>query len=75
MSETSETRSLNLPEELVERVEVRAEAMEFASASAYVAYIIEEVLYTLESTDEPAETDDSNVVDRNGGVSARPSRR
>jgi len=62
MSETRETRSLDLPEGLVERVEGRAEATEFASASAYVAYVVEEVLHNIDSVDDPAETDGSEEI-------------
>ena len=58
MSEIEGTRTLELPEELVTRIEARADATGFDSASAYVTYIVEEVLYTVDSVDEPTETDE-----------------
>ena len=62
MSETTSTRAVNLPEELVGRIEARADATGFDSTAAYITYIVEEVLYTVDSVDEPTETDEREEI-------------
>jgi Arc/MetJ-type ribon-helix-helix transcriptional regulator len=61
-----QTQSVELPERIVSRVEQRVARTEFDTASAYVAFAMEEVLYRVEegSDDDGATVDESEVADR-----------
>lgn len=48
-----DTRPLDIPERIVERVEARLQRTEWDTAEEYVTYVLEEVLYHVEE-----ETDD-----------------
>lgn len=50
-----ETRTVELPERIVDRVEERVPRTEFDSAAEYITYVMEEVLYRVEQ-----ETDDED---------------
>lgn len=56
----SEPRTIDLPERVAERVEARLPRTEFDTVDEYVAFVVEEVLYAVES--ETAE-DDVEPVD------------
>ena len=60
MARTESTQSVDLPNELVTRVENRIRYTEFESTEKYIINVLEEVLYHIEN-----ETDDENrmVVD------------
>jgi hypothetical protein len=66
MSQRGDRRSLDLPEEVVERVERRLPRTDFDTPEAYVTYVMREVLYYVESeTDEEFEAvDEADVRDR-----------
>ena len=66
MSQRGERRSLDLPGEVVDRVERRLPRTDFDTAEAYVTYVMREVLYHVESeTDEEFEpVDEADVKDR-----------
>lgn len=55
-----ETRTIELPEQIVERVENRLPRTEWNDASAYISHVMEEVLYKVE---EETEDDDFEEVD------------
>jgi hypothetical protein len=48
--ELAETHTLDLPADIVERVEARVGRTEFDSAGAYVAWVMEEVLAEVEAS-------------------------
>lgn len=54
------TRSLALPERIVERVEKRLPRTEWEDPEEYITYVIEEVLYRVE---QETEDDDFEAVD------------
>lgn len=59
----SDTRSLELPERLAERVDARLPRTEFDSVDEYVAFVLEEVLYAVETeTDDEVESVDEAAV-------------
>lgn len=60
------TESVELPERIVSRVEDRLPRTEFDTASEYVAFVVEEVLYRVEdeTEDDGAAVDESEVEDR-----------
>lgn len=61
------TRSLDLPRDVVDRVEARVGRTEFDSAAAYVAWVLEEVLAEVEAEDDAAgheAVDEAQVRDR-----------
>lgn len=66
MSHRDERRSLPLPVELVDRIERRLPRTDFETPEAYVTYVMEEVLYYVESeTDDEFEpVDEADVKDR-----------
>lgn len=66
MSQRGERRSLDLPGEIVDRVERRLPRTDFDTPEAYVTYVMREVLYYVESeTDEAFEAvDEADVKDR-----------
>jgi len=47
-----QTRSVELPADVVERVEARVGRTEFDSAAAYVAWVLDEVLAEVEASGE-----------------------
>ena len=55
-----ETRSVDLPERVVERVEARLPRTEWDDPAEYITYVLEEVLYRVE---EETEDDDFEPVD------------
>ena len=63
---SDELTAVELPAEVVERVDARLPRTEFDSPDAYVAYVLEEVLARVESetTDEFATADEAQVRDR-----------
>jgi len=66
MSQRGERRSLDLPGEVVDRIERRLPRTDFDTPEAYVTYVMREVLYYVESeTDEAFEAvDEADVKDR-----------
>jgi Arc/MetJ-type ribon-helix-helix transcriptional regulator len=50
-----ETRSIELPKRIVERVENRLQRTDWDESSEYITYVLEEVLYQVEQ-----ETDDDD---------------
>lgn len=60
------TESVELPERIVSRVEGQLPRTEFDTASEYVAFVVEEVLYRVEdeTEDDGAAVDESEVEDR-----------
>jgi Arc/MetJ-type ribon-helix-helix transcriptional regulator len=55
-----ETRSVELPERIVKRVEDRLPRTEWDESSEYITYVMEEVLYQVE---KETEDDDFEEVD------------
>lgn len=66
MSQRGERRSLDLPGEVVDRIERRLPRTDFGTPEAYVTYVMREVLYYVETeTDEAFEAvDEADVKDR-----------
>jgi Arc/MetJ-type ribon-helix-helix transcriptional regulator len=63
----SRSRSIDLPADILERVDRRVQHTEFEDASEYVTHVLEEVLYELEQgDDEPASeaVDERQVEER-----------
>jgi hypothetical protein len=61
------TRALDLPADVVDRVEARVSRTEFDSAAAYVAWVLDEVLAEAETEadeDGHAAVDEAQVKDR-----------
>lgn len=58
--QTERTRSVDLPERIVTRVEQRLPRTEFESSAEYITFVMEEVLYRVE---EETEDDDFEPVD------------
>ena len=63
---SDELTAVELPAEVVERVDARLPRTEFDSPDAYVAYVLEEVLAHVESEtdDDFATADEAQVRDR-----------
>ena len=62
-----ETRPLELPERIVERIEDRLPRTEWEDPAEYITYVMEEVLYRVEeNTDEEdfESVDEAKVKDR-----------
>lgn len=68
MSQGQETtRALDLPADVVDRVEARVSRTEFDSATAYVAWVLDEVLAEVEAEadgDGHVAVDEAQVKDR-----------
>ena len=60
MSQLEETRTVELPERIVDRVEARLPRTEWDDPAEYVTYVMEEVLYRVE---QETEEDDFEPVD------------
>jgi hypothetical protein len=60
MAIQEDTRSLDVPERIVERVEERLPRTEWEDPEEYVTYVLEEVLYRVE---QETEDDDFEAVD------------
>lgn len=60
MATHDQTRAVELPERIVERVEERLPRTEFDSTPEYVTFVMEEVLYRVE---KETEDDDFEPVD------------
>lgn len=61
------TRSVALPERVVERVERRLPRTEWDDSAAYITYVLEEVLYRIEAETEDDDfesVDEDEVKDR-----------
>jgi Arc/MetJ-type ribon-helix-helix transcriptional regulator len=62
-----ETRSVELPERIVERVEDRLPRTEWDDPASYITYVMEEVLYRIEqetADDDFEPVDEDEVKDR-----------
>lgn len=59
MSETEETRTVELPEHIIERVVDRLPRTEWNDPAGYITYVLEEVLYQVE---QETENDDFESV-------------
>ena len=62
-----ETRSVELPERIVERVEDRLPRTEWDDPASYITYVMEEVLYRVEqetADDDFEPVDEDEVKDR-----------
>lgn len=66
MSDQEQTRALTLPEDILVRIERRLPRTEFDTTEKYVTYVLEEVLASVEETDEEAfdQADEAKVRDR-----------
>lgn len=66
MSEHEQTRSLDLPEQVLSRVEARLPRTEFDTTEEYVGYVLEEVLTYVEdeSTEGFEAADEAEVQER-----------
>ena len=67
MKQHEESRTVELPDHLVERVEERLPRTEWESPEAYIAYVLEEVLYRVEQEtddDDYEAVDEAEVEDR-----------
>ena len=66
MSQRGERRSLDLPAEVIERVERRLPRTDFDTPEAYVTYVMREVLYYVEeeTADDFEPVDEADVKDR-----------
>lgn len=67
MEVEEQTRSMHIPERVVERVEDRLPRTEWDDPAEYITYVMEEVLYRVEeeTDDEEFETvDEQEVEDR-----------
>jgi hypothetical protein len=66
MRQRGDSRSLDLPAEIVERVERRLPRTDFDTPEAYVTYVMREVLYYVEeeTDDEFEAVDEADVKDR-----------
>ncbi|MFW6321537.1 MAG: hypothetical protein ACOC0Z_06760 [Halohasta sp.] len=67
MSTDEPTRSVELPERVVERVERRLPRTEWDDPVAYISYVLEEVLYRVEretDDDEFEDVDEAEVKNR-----------
>jgi hypothetical protein len=66
MDQRDDRRSLDLPGEVVDRVERRLPRTDFDTPAAYVTYVMREVLYYVESEadDEFEPVDEADVKDR-----------
>ena len=53
----STARSIDLPTDILERVEKRVQHTEFEDAPAYVTHVLEEVLYEVEQDADGSDTD------------------
>ena len=60
MSQYEESRSVELPDRIVSRVENRLPRTEFESPGEYITFVMEEVLYRVE---QETEDDDFEPVD------------
>lgn len=60
MATQNETRSLEVPERIVERVEARLPRTEWDTPEEYITFVMEEVLYRVE---QETEGDDFEAVD------------
>jgi hypothetical protein len=66
MDQRDDRRSLDLPGEVVDRVERRLPRTDFDTPAAYVTYVVREVLYYVESEadGEFEPVDEADVKDR-----------
>jgi len=67
MSEANDVRSVDLPEDVVSRIERRVRYTEFESVSEYVQYVMEDVLHHVERETEHedgADVDEREVKNR-----------
>jgi hypothetical protein len=67
MNDHEDSRSVELPERVIERVEDRLPRTEWETPAEYVTYVLEEVLYRVEqeTDDEGYESiDEAEVEDR-----------
>lgn len=67
MAQLEETRTVELPERIVERVEDRLPRTEWDDPAEYITYVMEEVLYRVEKEtedDDFEEVDEEEVKDR-----------
>jgi Arc/MetJ-type ribon-helix-helix transcriptional regulator len=58
---------VSLPEELIDRIEERIDHLEFESSEDYISYLLEEVLYHVEESNDLSESksiDDQQIEDR-----------
>ncbi len=56
-------RSVELPDDLVSRVEARLPRSDFDSADEYIEYVIEDVLYRLETEREDTPTEEPDDLE------------
>lgn len=66
MSTQEPTRSLDLPEDVLDRIERRLPRTEFDTTADYVTFVLEEVLANVEDTDDAEfdTADEAEVRDR-----------
>lgn len=57
---TDDTKPVDLPDRIIERVEARLPRTEWDTAGAYITYVLEEVLYHVE---QETEDDDFEPID------------
>lgn len=59
-----QTRTIELPERTVSRVEDRLPGTEFTSPDDYVAFVVAEVLHSTDPSDAAVDVDEQQVKDR-----------
>lgn len=67
MNDSQELKPIYLPDELLSKVKNRVKHSEFDDASAYVAYVLEEVFHEVEDNEgfgTNTEVDEGQVEDR-----------
>lgn len=67
MSNNEASEKIEIPQEMIDRIETRVSYTEFGSVSAYIEHVLEEVLYQVESNTDVSDSeqiDDSDVEDR-----------
>jgi len=67
MTNRENHKKVNLPKELVNRIEKRVGHTDFESAADYISYVLEEVLYQVEDENELPESesvDEQQVKER-----------
>lgn len=67
MSEPTEQRTINIPSEVLDRIETRLKYTEFESSEKYITFVLEELLHQIESKEqngEFTELDEGEVQER-----------
>lgn len=60
MTAQEDTGTVEIPSDTLSKIEERVSYTEFDSASDYIGYVLNEILYQIEQEDEPMSTNDIN---------------